>query len=241
MTTVELALVALGAVIGWVANQVLPLAWRKLSGRGPIDLHVETDPGVFLAGGPNWDPFAYVLPFDRDSTPEPPSDVCRDWHQWATELGGVSAGWARVRLTLSGHLDATVLIDQLKVKVHDCDPIREGTYVLCRTGGADAVPRGFLVKFDDDVPTATLLDDGGEPAIGPLGISIQKGEIEMIEIQVEATAADVRWTAVLGMIVNGKRTHLEVADSGKPFLIAGTDGLPPHEWTADGWRELSLP
>jgi len=238
---VELALVVFGAVVGWVANQVLPTAWRKLSRRRSVDLHVETDPGVFLAGGPNWDPFGYVLPFSPAALPAPPSDTCRDWYRWAMDLGGASAGWARVRLTLSGHLDATVLVDHLEVKVHRRNTTREGTYVLCRTGGADAVPRGFLVTLDDDTPTATLLADGGEPAMGPLGISIQKGEIEIIEIQVEAMVAEVEWTAILGMIVNGKRERVEVTDSGKPFLLAGTEGLQPHERTAEGWRPLSLP
>jgi hypothetical protein len=241
VTMVEFALVVFGAVIGWVANQVLPAAWRKLSRRRPVDLHVETDPGVFLAGGPNWDPFGYLLPFSPDSLPTPPSDMCREWYRWAIDVGGVSAEWARVRLTLSGHLDATGLIDHLEVKVHRRNATREGTYVLCRTGGADAVPRGFLVTLDDDTPTATLLENGGEPAMGPLGISIQKGEIEIIEIQVEVTAADVEWTAVLGMIVNGKRERVEVTDGGKPFRITGTEGLLPYERTAEGWQALSLP
>ena len=238
----DVGLVALGAVLGavltWLADRLLPVAWRRLRHRPAIDVHIETDPGVFLAGGPNWDAFGYLLPLDLGAVGPPPSDFCRDWHEWAVSQGGIPAKWARIRVTLSGHLDATVLVDNIKVDVVSRTSIPSGTHVLCRTGGADTIPRGFNLDLEQDPPVAQFVSVGGETVYEPLGITVKKGEVEILEIEASAETQLVEWTAELGLVVNGKRESAQLSNSGRPFVISGTDKHVAYEWH-DGWTALA--
>jgi hypothetical protein len=233
----EVFLIIIGVIVGWAGTQFLPPLWRRITGRRPVDIHVETDPGVFLAGQPNWDAFGYILPYQPSELEPPPSEVCRDWHIWATKQAGIPAGWSRVRMTLSGHLDATVLVDQVRIRVHERRPRSQGAYVRCRTGGADAVPRGFTVDLDNDPPSVWPVSPGGDPANAPLAVSVSKGEVEIFEVEARATRDIVEWTAELTVIVNGKRDLLRINDAGKPFVTAGTDGFSPLEWSGNEWQE----
>lgn len=140
-------------------------------------------------------------------------------------------------MTLSGHLDATVLVDQVRIRVHERRPRSQGAYVRCRTGGADAVPRGFTVDLDNDPPSVWPVSPGGDPANAPLAVSVSKGEVEIFEVEARATRDIVEWTAELTVIVNGKRDLLRINDAGKPFVTAGTDGFSPLEWSGNKWQE----
>ena len=236
----SVVLLIIGAIVGWAGNHFLPLLWRRLTGRGAVDIHVETDPGVFLAGDPNWDAFGYLIPTPLSDLGPPPSHTCRDWHAWATKQGGTPAGWSRVRLTLSGHLDATVLVDRLSVQIRKRRPHGDGLYVLCRTGGADAVPRGFSVDLDRDPPWVSHVDTSGEPIHAPLAISVAKGEVEIFEIEARATEGVVEWTAELAIVVNGKRKVVPVTDGRSGFVTGGTRGFSPYEWSGTEWQEVNL-
>lgn len=236
----SVVLLVIGAIVGWAGNHFLPLLWRRLTGRSAVDIHVETDPGVFLAGDPNWDAFGYIVPRPLSDLGPPPGHICRDWHVWATKQGGIPAGWSRVRLALSGHLDATVLVDQVRIQIEKRRPQGEGVYVRCRTGGADAVPRGFSVDLDTDPPSVSHVDPGGEPIYAPLAISVAKGEVEIFEIQARARGEVIEWTAELAVVVNGKRKILPVSNRGSAFLTGGTEGLSPHEWSGTEWQEINL-
>lgn len=233
-------LLIIGAIVGWAGNHFLPLLWRRLTGREAVDIHVETDPGVFLAGQPNWDAFGYLVPTPLSDLGPPPSRTCREWHAWATKQRGIPAGWSRVRLTLSGHLDATVLVDQVRVHIRARRAQSDGLYVLCRTGGADAVPRGFWVDLDSDPPSVFHVDPGGEPIHAPLAVSVAKGEVEIFEIEARATRGVVEWTAELAIVVNGKRKILPIDNSGAAFVTAGAEGFSPHEWSGSEWQEIAL-
>jgi hypothetical protein len=41
-----------GTVIGWMGKEFLPPLWRRIQGRPPVIIHVETNPAVFEAGLP---------------------------------------------------------------------------------------------------------------------------------------------------------------------------------------------
>jgi hypothetical protein len=105
-----------GTVIGWMGKEFLPPLWRRIQGRPPVIIHVETNPAVFEAGLPPWIGYGFV--FADDVQPgRPPPGPCQEWWAWAKESGGVDAGVTKLRLTLIGDELTTVVIDALRVVI----------------------------------------------------------------------------------------------------------------------------
>jgi hypothetical protein len=185
-----------GTVIGWMGKEFLPALWRRIQGRPPVIIHVETNPAVFEAGLPPWVGYGFV--FTDESLPgPPPPGPCQEWWAWAKENGGVDAGETKLRLTLVGDERTTVVIDALRVVIvttgrprgvssqapelrerkigitpFDCpcdkqaDPMN-GPFVVCPVGGAAITTRHIAVDLDVfGEPTTRYVRDGGE-SVGP--------------------------------------------------------------------------
>jgi hypothetical protein len=241
----EVGLVLLGAVAGALATFVIektfPNIRRRLLRSPGVRVAIDTNPGQFLANGPNWDPFAYWFPVATDGLDDPPSDLCRDWYSWALNHGGFSALWSRTRLILTGGTDATVLIDRFDVSVVRRDLPSAGTLTICRTGGADAVPQGIQVELDADTPGFSWVDTGGDRSYSPIGLTLSKGELDVLEVEARATEPGLyEWTATLSFVENGRRREVTIDDAGKPLLLVGGSSSDALEWSGDSWQPIAL-
>jgi hypothetical protein len=58
---VDVASTVVGTVIGWMGKEFLPPLWRRIRGRPPVIIHVETNPAVFEAGLPPWIGYGFVF------------------------------------------------------------------------------------------------------------------------------------------------------------------------------------
>ena len=70
-----------GTVIGWMGKEFLPPLWRRIQGRPPVIIHVETNPAVFEAGLPPWIGYGFVFA-DEVQPGRPPPGPCQEWWAW---------------------------------------------------------------------------------------------------------------------------------------------------------------
>ena len=62
-----------GRCNNWLGRQFLcPGLFAAIGRRPSVRVHIETDPAIFLAGGPNWDSFSFVIPRDLAEVGTPP-------------------------------------------------------------------------------------------------------------------------------------------------------------------------
>lgn len=237
---VGLLLVVIGAVLGTVGTIVVQ-NWNRIVGRLPLDVVIEPDPGVFLAGEPNWDDFAYVFPSAAiEEVGHPPSEVCREWYSWARDRGGVSARVQRVQVILVPSDDTTVLVEALVPHVLRSTEAIEGTHVACPVGGADGTVRHIEVDLNAvDAPFTTYRAEGeGEP-VKPFKSKIGAGDAERFEIH--AVVPDdlfVEWRGDLHLIANGRKFQLSIDNDGQPFHVTGTGRSSSYLWELDRWAEF---
>ena len=228
---------AIGTVIGWMGKEFLPPLWRRIQGRPPVIIHVETNPAVFEAGLPPWIGYGFVFAGDFQPGPPPPGP-CQEWWAWAKESGGVDAGITKLRLTLIGDESATVVIDALRVAVtKKRDPL-DGAYIVCTVGGAEITTRHIAVDLDlFGEPTTRYVRDGGE-STGRFGFQLARGEVEIFNIEARAEGSYCEWVAELFLLVDGKRQTISISDEGRPFRTTAPSGLEMLHWTDDRWAPL---
>ena len=78
---------AIGTVIGWMGKEFLPPLWRRIQGRPPVIIHVETNPAVFETGLPPWIGYGFVFAGDFQLGPPPP-DPARNGGPGLRKVGG---------------------------------------------------------------------------------------------------------------------------------------------------------
>jgi hypothetical protein len=151
----------IGTIIGWMGKEFLPTLWRRIQGRPPVIVHIETNPAIFEAGLPPWIGYGFVFPRQMRLGP-PPRGPCQEWSAWAKDQGGVDASTTKLRLTVVGDDRATVLVDALQVTIMNQGDVLDGQYVLCPApGGADIMTRHIAVDLDGFAqPTTRYVTDG---------------------------------------------------------------------------------
>jgi len=111
---VEVALLVVGAVIGFAVNELLGRGVRSLdrrrAQRDPLVVHVEKDPSIIWAGAPPWVGATFLIPADADLSDPPPAH-CPDWGAWAHAHGGVDSTQTEVRVTLTAKESLLVVVD----------------------------------------------------------------------------------------------------------------------------------
>lgn len=225
-----------GALIAWAVAYFAPGAWSRLIRRPSVYVHVEKDPAIFYAGGPNWDASLFVLLdlADPSDVGEPPRGPCRDWRSWLWPIGAYDAERTDLHVTIQGAADSTVLIDGLRVTSISRRPV-SGFCLLCPVGGADATPRSVNVDLDWDPGVVTYSDAGGEPT-GRFAFTLTKGEVETFHIVATAGQAACSWVAELFLVVNGRREVVQIDDDGDPFRTSGVGSIPTFVWSGSDWR-----
>lgn len=233
----ELALVLLGAVIGFVVNEALGRGVRSIdrrrARRDPLVVHVETDPSIIWAGMPPWIGAGFLMPLDASVSSPPPH--CPEWRNWAKAQGGVDEALTQLRITLTARQDLVVVVDGLRIRVKKRQPVPPWRAITCGVGGADVTPRRAEIQLSGfDPPTFSWIDEGGDPAAAPT-FSLSGSEAEMLHIWAYVGDEWVEWTAELLVVVDGHRQIVEISDNGQPFVTSGSAGAASqHMWISGG-------
>ena len=237
---IGLLLVVVGAILGTVGTVVVQ-KWSRITGQLPLDVLIEPDPAVFLAGEPNWDDFEFVLPAATiEGVGHPPSSLCREWYSWARDRGGMPARVQRIQLILVPRDDATVLVEALIPQVVSSAEALAGTHVACPVGGADGTVRHIEIDLAAvDEPLATFRSEGEGEAVRPFKFTIGTGDAERFEIHaIVPDEIQVEWKADLHLIANGRKFQLSIDNDGQPFHVTGSGRSPSYAWEVDRWAEF---
>lgn len=203
-------------------------------------MHVETDPSIIWAGMPPWIGAGFLVPPDADV--DGPPLHCPDWRAWLKERGGIDERTTQVRVTLTAREELLVVIDAIRVRIHERTAAPQWRQLTCGVGGADISPRRGEIDLSlFDPPAVEWIDEDGQ-GVGAPTFSLASGEAEMLHLW--ANVADdqsVAWTAEILAIVDGKRQVVEVSDGGKPFVTAGSANAISSHMAVSGSGEWNPP
>jgi hypothetical protein len=202
----EVALILVGAVIGFVVDEAFGRGVRAIerrrARRDPLIVHVETDPSIIWAGMPPWIGAHFLVPPDADLS-TPPSH-CPEWRTWAKARGGVDEAVTQIRVTLTARKDLVVVVDGLRIRVHERRPAPAWRSITCAVGGADITSRRAEVQLSGfDPPTFSWVDESGDATEQPT-FSLSGSEAEMLHIWAYTDDEWVEWTAELLVLVDGQ-------------------------------------
>jgi hypothetical protein len=168
----------------------------------------------------------YVI--DRRPADMPPAPQNRDeFHRWATALGGVSAGFTSLRITLQGRSETAVVLRGLGVTVTQRTGRPRGEQYLMESGCGGAIPpRSFHIELDAKAPRVEPLarmDEKFEP-IPPVGFPyrISATEPEVFLVSASAERATYDWYLDLNWSSDGRTGVVRIDDRGHVFRTAST-------------------
>jgi hypothetical protein len=201
-------------------------------------VHLETDPAIFESGEPPWIGYSFLFPHGQVELGPPPPGNCPEWWAWARTNQGVDADRTKVRLTIIGDSEATVIVEALRIAVvRRAEPL-DGTLVLCPVGGADITPRHIAVDLDGFPEAVTSYYDAGGDPTGRFSFALARGEAELFNIEATAGHSYIEWVGKLYLLVDGKRQIVNISDQGEPFRTTSSSHLEPLTWTDGKWDLL---
>jgi hypothetical protein len=221
----------LGArLLGWFDTNVID--------RERVSIAVVEDPREYLSTLPNWESFEWVFPDEtRTSLPGPTSDDCRERWPWARRLGGIDALQSRIRVYVTGDGVEDVVLDGVRVRVHERDAPAKGIYAQCPVGGASISPRQILVDLDRERPRLTYLAEGGNQS-EPFAFVFPKGktEREVFDVVGYATRCTCTWDVEFTFRVGDERTAVVRHFPSRPLRTTGIGAANAVTWRAGRWR-----
>jgi len=182
--------------------------------------------------GPRVDPI-YLLP-DDVPTQRPSVEVVetREYHAWATELGGQPAFVDGFRLTITSRDDAPVLITGVGARIVEKAPAPDGWYIdpdhnMCGGGEEEE----FLLPW----PLLIDLEAGGEAkrprtdygrwprtdAGGLVSLKATREKPQVLDVTVLARFSLIKYMLVVDHILDGEVTQQEVGLNGEPLTLSG--------------------
>ncbi|MER5435142.1 helix-turn-helix domain-containing protein [Streptomyces sp. NPDC002588] len=171
---------------------------------------------------------------EPDQVPPPPNEP--DARGWATALGGVTGGQQMVALTVQGTGKATVVLEDLHVRVVDKSaPLAWNDYRMHDGCGGGVETVGFDANLDDRQPTVS-------PRSGQRDFpyKVSESDPEVFYLFADARASNVSWYLELDWSSGDRHGVLRVDDNGKPFRTSGNVGRPSYlypngssEWERD--------
>jgi hypothetical protein len=245
-----------GAWIADAASQAIPSAvtfvlgyaaarWRRVyrwaRREDPLQVFVETDPEIIYANARDWILFPQFVPLDTGEQVPPPPQRTLALAQWAKEQGGTPAAWVDMQITLRAWDDLEVIVDTVRVEAIERQ-VPSGVVVKKPIGGA-SIQRAQL-----DVTLSTLgctviprREGDGEPLDG-FAFQLKPGEVQRLVLHV-GTDHDAPepvdaygWTALLDLLVQGRRKTVKITDDGKPFVLVNANRFPTLLWMGDTWE-----
>ncbi|MDO0926639.1 helix-turn-helix transcriptional regulator [Streptomyces sp. TG1A-8] len=176
----------------------------------------------------------YLVDRKPEQVPPPPAEP--DARGWVTALGGVAGGQQMLALTVQGTGRATVVLEELHVRVvGKSAPLAWNDFVMGVGCGGDVGTAAFGVDLD-----------AGRPVVSPgtgqrdFPYKVSESDPEVFYVFANARAHDVSWYLELDWSSGDRRGTVRVDDGGRPFRTSGNAGRPAYtqplgasEWGRD--------
>ncbi|MFI9821139.1 helix-turn-helix domain-containing protein [Streptomyces sp. NPDC052013] len=164
----------------------------------------------------------YLVDRRPEQVPPPPSEP--DARGWVTALGGVAGGQQMLALTVQGTGKATVVLEELHVRVVEKSaPLAWNDFAMGVGCGGGVETTAFGVDLD-----------AGRPALSPKAgqrdfpYKVSESDPEVFYIFADARAHNVSWYLELDWSSGDRRGTVRVDDNGRPFRTSGNVGRPAY-------------
>jgi hypothetical protein len=176
----------------------------------------------------------YLVDRKPEQVPPPPSEA--DARGWVNALGGVAGGQQMLALTVQGTGKATVVLEELHVRVVEKSaPLAWNDFAMGVGCGGNVKTAAFGVDLDS-----------GRPALSPKAgqrdfpYKVSESDPEVFYVFADARAHNVSWYLELDWSSGDEHGTVRVDDNGKPFRTSGNVGRPAYnqplgdsEWSRD--------
>ncbi|WP_228034865.1 hypothetical protein [Streptomyces spongiae] len=166
----------------------------------------------------------YLIDRKPEQVPPPPTEP--DARGWVTALGGVTAGQQMLALTVQGTGKATVVLDELHVRVVEKSaPLAWNDFQMGVGCGGGVETTSFGVNLD-----------AGRPAVSPKAgqrdfpYKVSESDPEVFYVFADVRAHNVSWYLELDWSSGDQQGTLRVDDNGKPFRTSGNVGRPAYNY-----------
>jgi hypothetical protein len=180
----------------------------------------------------------YLVDEKPERVPPPPGQP--EARGWVTALGAVAGGQQMLALTVQGTGRATVVLDELHVRVVDKSaPLAWNDFAMGVGCGGGVETTAFGVDLD-----------AGRPVISPKAgqrdfpYKVSESDPEVFYVFADARAHNVSWYLELEWSSGDKQGIVRVDDNGEPFRTSGNVGRPAYTYPlgASEWgRDESYP
>ncbi|MFI9809248.1 helix-turn-helix domain-containing protein [Streptomyces sp. NPDC052301] len=177
---------------------------------------------------------------DRPPTEVSPPPLEQDAPAYVAVHKAVSAGEQYVTFTVQGTGSATVVLEQLSVRMAGRrTPLAWNDYAMGYPGvgcGGGMRPRSFTLALDALRPQ--VVPESGQPGF-PFKVS--RSDPEEFHITADASAYDVSWYLELAWSSGTRHGTLRIDDNGHPFRTSGNNGRPAYAFPLGGekWQPTS--
>ncbi len=167
----------------------------------------------------------YLVDQEPAQVPPPPGED--DARGWVGALGGVAGGEQRMRLTVQGTEEDTVVLEALNVRVVGRDaPLSWNDYQMGTDGcGGPVVTRQFGVDLDAGQPEVT--PEGGQR---DFPYSVSESDPEVYYLTVATQEYDVSYYLELEFSSGGESGTVRIDDEGQPFRLSANQDQPAYDY-----------
>ncbi|MEY9992921.1 transcriptional regulator with XRE-family HTH domain [Streptomyces sp. V4I8] len=164
----------------------------------------------------------YLVDEKPERMPPPPGEP--DARGWVTALGGVAAGQQMLALNVQGTGKATVVLDDLHVRVVEKSaPLAWNDFEMGVGCGGGVETRAFGVNLDAGRPA--LSSKAGQR---DFPYTVSESDPEVFYIFADARAHNVSWYLELDWSSGDQKGTVRIDDNGKPFRTSGNVGRPAY-------------
>ncbi|MFJ3719808.1 helix-turn-helix domain-containing protein [Streptomyces sp. NPDC090057] len=162
----------------------------------------------------------YLIDRQPEQVPPPPGEP--DARGWVTALGGVAGGRQMLALTVQGTGRATVVLEDLHVRVVEKSaPLAWNDFAMGVGCGGGVETASFGTDLDAGRPTLT-------PKAGQRDFpyKVSESDPEVFYVFADARAHNVSWYLELDWSSGARHGTVRVDDNGRPFRTSGNVGRP---------------
>lgn len=164
----------------------------------------------------------YLVDQQPEQVPPPPGEP--DARGWVTALGGVAGGEQMLALTVQGTGRATVVLEDLHVRVVEKSaPLAWNDFAMGVGCGGGVGTAAFGVDLD-----------AGRPALSPKAgqrdfpYKVSESDPEVFYVFADARAHNVSWYLELDWSSGDRHGTVRIDDEGRPFRTSGNLGRPAY-------------